>query len=297
MENKDYIYEIRNLNCSYDRKRIVLHIEDLCIPKKNIVFIVGRSGIGKSTILETLGFMNNTIEGVNKEDEVTFMYNGSSVYNVWHKCKNSAVPKLSELRKNFSFIFQQDNLMPNFSAKQNVMITAMLQGKTYKTAEEEADKIIRKLWKDEIENGKELYETTKTFQQNSKLSNVKDRPISEWSGGEKQRLAFARAIIPNFSVLFGDEPTGNLDEKTADCLMSVLKNSVIDKEATAIIVSHDIRLSVKYADRIVFIQSEQNGGGCINNRSIYVYEEDCQKWVCAGNKIENIYDELRIRLQ
>lgn len=300
MENiEKNIYEIENLRCSYDGEDIVLHIEHLDIPEKKIVFFVGKSGIGKSTILETLGFMNNTIniknvnkEDVNREECVTFKYDGESVFNVWRLNSKNRDKALSELRKNFSFIFQQDNLMPNFSAKQNVMITAMLQGKTYKVAEDEADEIIKKLWEGEIDKEKELNETTKNFQQNSKLSNVKDRPISKWSGGEKQRLAFARAIIPNFSVLFGDEPTGNLDSATAVCLMDVLKKAVENK-ATAIIVSHDIKLAVDYADIIVLIlnkptlstMSKRKSVGCINHDSIYKKENNVY-WDHCGEKIE-----------
>ena len=291
--NED-MYVIENLKCSYDGEDIVLYIERLNIPYGKIVFFVGRSGIGKSTILETLGFMNNTIYDSN--DSSKFVYKGENVLNAWKFWNDE---KMSAFKNNnFSFVFQQNNLMPNFSALQNVMITAMIQGKSYMEAEDEAQRIINMLWG--IDAGEER-------------KNEKDKPISEWSGGEKQRLAFARAILPKFSVIFGDEPTGNLDASTAERLMKVLvdslsikKNEEKDNNATAIIVSHDIKLAVDNADMIVFIQnkpvlntiSKRKFIGYINDESIYKKDNDV--WYHLGQKIEKkecIYNELLDKLK
>lgn len=277
MEDDVLLYEIKNLNCSYDKKKIVLHIEQLCIQKGKIVFFVGRSGIGKTTILETLGFMSNTIDGVNKGETFYYNYNGDDVRNVW-----KAKDLLSKLRKNFSFIFQQDNLMSNFSASENVMITAMIQGLSYNDAKDRTSNIFKCLgW--EFEN----------------------KPVMKYSGGQRQRLAFARAIISNFSVIFGDEPTGNLDSESSKELMEVLACNVRNKnKATAIIVSHDIPLAVDYADMIVLIQKKQNGVtdeeyGYIDDKSIYKKDEKTGEWSCCGNGIgkEGLCEELRRKLK
>ena len=141
--------------------------------------------------------------------------------------------------------------MPNFSAYENVMITAMIQGVPYSKARLETEELFKRL---------DLP--------------VDDRPISSYSGGQRQRLAFARAILPNFSVLFGDEPTGNLDARSANDLMRVLLEIVKEKESTAVIVSHDMQLAVDYSDMIVQIQKKDRYDGAgfygvINERSIY----------------------------
>lgn len=256
------IYEIENLKCSYDGKKLVLHIEHLNIPKGKIVFFVGKSGIGKSTILETLGFMNNTIVDVSR-----FVYNGNDVRRAW----NWKDKVLSGFRnREFSFVFQQNNLMPNFSAYENVMITAMIQGMPYEEARQATEKILRD------RDGLDLP--------------VEDRPISSYSGGQRQRLAFARAILPNFSVLFGDEPTGNLDARSANDLMRVLLEIVRKKQSTAIIVSHDIQLAVEYSDMIVHIQEKKretgNGFyGVINDKCIYSKQNG--NWFFLNEKIES----------
>lgn len=257
----EYIFEIENLKCAYsknpDIEHRVLDIERLCIPKGKMVFFVGPSGIGKSTILEVLGFMNDTMVSVDK-----FQYKDKDVSNIWSVWSDE---EQSEFRnKEFSFIFQDNNLMPNFSAYENVMITAMFQGKEWANAEKETRDILE-------------------------LLNVpadEDRSIRHYSGGQRQRLAFARAILPDFAVLFGDEPTGNLDKGSAENVMRILQNKVHERGVTAIIVSHDMRLAEKYADMIVQIQRKPRGVevaaqsdvskyyGCINDKAIYYKGDD-----------------------
>ncbi len=265
----EYIFDIKDMKCSYKKtgalqSDIVLEIDNLKIPQGKVVFFVGPSGIGKSTILETLGFMNKTVSSVSKFD-----YIGKDVSNIW----NWEDEKISAFRnKEFSFIFQQCNLMQNFTAYENVMATALIQG----TSREEARKLANKVLK--------LMD----------LPSNEDRPIYQYSGGQQQRLAFARAILPQFKVLFGDEPTGNLDVKSAENLMTVLIDAIKARQASAIIVSHDMHLAVNYADMIVQIQrvsreSEQIGVehyyGLINDASIY--ENDGTQWSHCGKVFTN----------
>lgn len=253
------------MKCSYKKKGvlksdIVLEIEDLKIPQGKVIFFVGPSGIGKSTILETLGFMNRTVASVAK-----FEYAGKDVRSIW-EWKDK---KISNFRnKEFSFIFQQCNLMQNFTAYENVMATALIQGTPREEARRLANKILKQM----------------------ELPANEDRPIYQYSGGQQQRLAFARAILPQFKVLFGDEPTGNLDVKSAENLMKVLIEAIRERQASAIIVSHDMHLAVNYADMIVQIQcvardSEQIGVehyyGLINDSSIY--KCDGNQWLHCGN--------------
>jgi ABC-type lipoprotein export system ATPase subunit len=236
------LFEISHLKCSYDRtvENAVLTIDHLVIPQGKVVFFVGPSGIGKSTILETLGLMNNTIA----ETEI-FLYDGISLHSLWQQDDDS----LSAFRReNFSFIFQQCNLMQNFSALENVVAPALIQCKDSAKAYKDAEDLLRQM---EVLDG----------------SLSCDRPVYEFSGGQQQRIAFARAILPDFKVLFGDEPTGNLDPGSADTLMRILMDSVHGKKATAIIVSHDMKLATAYADVIVRVY-RKDGHGMIDSSSV-----------------------------
>lgn len=239
---KDYsLYDIANLRCSYDKNyqegasRVVLEIKHLVIPRGKMIFIVGESGIGKSTILETLGMMNNTIV---PDAETRFVFwdeheQETNLKEMW--TKNDHV--LSDFRmKNFSFIFQSTNLMKNFTAFENIAFTRMLQGYTQFSS----------------------FQRTKKIMADLGLEHVDERRMAqELSGGQQQRLAFARAIIPEFTVLFGDEPTGNLDAENAVRVMEILSRKLTEHEgACAIIVSHDMHLAVTFADVIIKIRKE-----------------------------------------
>ena len=120
------LFEISDLKCSYDKNyrtgesKIVLEIHDLLIPKGKKIFIVGESGIGKSTILEVLGLMNNTIvpDGNTK---FVFYADGNTPIDLLGLWKRNSDKELSEFRlKHFNFIFQSTNLMRNFTAYENI---------------------------------------------------------------------------------------------------------------------------------------------------------------------------------
>ena len=257
------------MKCSYKQKGalqsdVVLEIEDLKIPKGKIVFFVGPSGIGKSTILETLGFMNRTVATVSQFD-----YLGRDVRDIW-SWKDERISAFRN--KEFSFIFQQCNLMQNFTAYENVMATALIQGIPHDEARILANKVLKLM----------------------DLPSNEDRPIYQYSGGQQQRLAFARAILPQFKVLFGDEPTGNLDVKSAENLMTVLIDAIKDRQATAVIVSHDMHLAVNYADMIVQIQRVSRDSGQIGVENYYglindasIYENRDSQWLHCGEAFTN----------
>lgn len=232
------LFEIANLRCSYDKKyregqsRVVLEIEHLSIPRGKKIFIVGESGIGKSTILETLGMMNNTIVP-GGSTRFSFFDDQKEVdlKNMWKKRDKV----LSDFRlKHYSFIFQSTNLMKNFTAYENIAFTRMLQGYSRFSCFQRTRQVLEDLGLEHVEQM---------------------RMAQELSGGQQQRLAFARAIIPDFTVLFGDEPTGNLDAENAVRVMEILTNKLNEHEgASAIIVSHDMHLAVTFADVIVKIR-------------------------------------------
>ena len=235
------LYEIKNLQCTYDKhyvegvSKVVLNIEHLVIPRGKKIFIVGESGIGKSTILEVLGMMNNTIIP-NSETQFHFYQEGNHSTDLLAMWNNNNDDELSDFRrKHFNFIFQSTNLMRNFTAYENISITRMLQGYSQEEAFAKAHQVIKDLNLEEHVN-----ETTMA---------------QDLSGGQQQRLAFARAIIPNFTVLFGDEPTGNLDAENARNAMELLSKKLNEMQgSSAIIVSHDMRLSMDFADVIIKIK-------------------------------------------
>ena len=237
------LFDIAALRCSYDKvyregvSKVVLEIKHLCIPRGKKVFIVGESGIGKSTILEVLGLMNNTIVPDPQTRFVFYTLDGSQVdlLDLW----NGGDDKLSDFRReHFNFIFQSTNLMRNFTAYENISITRMMQGYTREEAFAKAKEVMCDLGLEHVGY---------------------DRMAQELSGGQQQRLAFARAVIPNFTVLFGDEPTGNLDAENAVRAMEMLTAKLSELEgSSAIIVSHDMHLAVTFADVIIKIRKESN---------------------------------------
>ena len=247
------IYEIKNIECKYPKSTLpVLKIEDLNIKENKIIFFIGASGVGKSTILETLGIMNNTICS-NKESKFIFNTENkeTSLLNIWQKGENA----LSKFRRqNLSFIFQQTNLFPHLTVHQNANIVQILQGANYLDANQKSKKIFEKL---------EL-----------KFGINKSPAVTNVSGGQRQRIAFARAISTNYKVLFADEPTGNLDWYNAENLMRILVNEIKTSKNTAVIVSHDITLAAEFADEIIIIEKKEDKDnnyfyGFIGKRQVY----------------------------
>jgi ABC-type lipoprotein export system ATPase subunit len=274
-------FEIKKIKCSYERKKanpkVVLEIDELNIPQGEVVFIVGQSGCGKSTILETLGLMNNTI--LTAETFDILPKDGEKIDGriVW----NESNKKLSEIRKKyFSFIFQDTNLMKNFTIEENAKIPQQIKG-----GQKKYNEIL-----------KEVYSKNDEWQEVRKKQNV-----GELSGGQRQRLAFVRAFLPNFQILFGDEPTGNLDPENADNLMKLVADEIHnDSGKSAIIVSHSPELSIKYADRIVKIhkkeiekEGQKETYGKIDHDSIY--ETRNGQWVHGETEISN--EELQILIK
>lgn len=263
------LFELQNLRCSYDKRyregqsRVVLEIEHLLMPRGKKVFIVGESGIGKSTILETLGMMNNTIV---PGDRTRFVFFDKGDREIDLKAMWTQKDKiLSDFRlRHYSFIFQSTNLMKNFTAFENIAFTRMLQGYSQFSCFQRTKKVLEDLGLEHVEP---------------------ERMAQELSGGQQQRLAFARAILPDFTVLFGDEPTGNLDAENAVRVMEILTRKLDEQEdASAIIVSHDMHLAVTFADVIIKIrkcirpkaheEDEDIAYGVIDDKCIYTPSAD-----------------------
>jgi len=228
--SSNLIFKIKNLECCYFSGKTVLSIDELEIPRGSLIFILGLSGVGKSTFVETLGLMNKTISE-NELTEISFYNNKNQTIPIEKFWKKGDKEISAFRRKYFSFIFQNTNLMTNFSAGENMSISRLINGSPLKEVKAEVLSIMSKL---------------------DLLPDVYDKKVTELSGGQRQRIAFVRAVIAEYSVLFGDEPTGNLDKSTAFKLMGVLK-SYLGKNKTGIIVSHDIDLAIQFADKIIVL--------------------------------------------
>ncbi|MBQ2919114.1 MAG: ABC transporter ATP-binding protein [Bacteroidales bacterium] len=194
---------------------------DFSAEKSEVVSIMGASGAGKSTLLQILGTLSTPDAG-------SLVIDGIDVLQLKGK-------SMAEFRnRKIGFVFQFHHLLPEFTALENVMIPAFIAGRTKAEAEAAAKALLTDLG----------------------LGERFTHKPSELSGGEQQRVAIARALINNPSVLFADEPSGNLDSKTKEELHRLFF-SLRDKYGqTIIIVTHDPDLA-KMCDRSLYMVDGQ----------------------------------------
>ena len=287
------LFDIRQLCCSYDKpfvegkSKVVLEIRRLTLPRGKKVFIVGESGIGKSTVLEVIGMMNNTIVP-GPDTEFRFYSSDGKETDLVRLWQTGSDQELSEFRlKHFNFIFQSTNLMRNFTAYENIAITRMLQGYSREESFQKAHEVLAELglgWLGE------------------------ERLAQELSGGQQQRLAFARAILPDFDVLFGDEPTGNLDPENAMIAMELLSSKLTSmKGSSAIIVTHDMHLATTFGDIIIKVRKQDRGErdedgeiqsfGLIDEHSVFVPDEERKHWSNGTDVIRSEQFETFLRMK
>lgn len=191
---------------------------DIEIKDREVVSIVGASGAGKTTLLQILGTLD-------RPDNGTIFYNGSDISKL--KGRQLAAFRNS----NIGFVFQFHQLLPEFTALENVCIPAYIAGKNKAEAETKAAELLGFL----------------------NLSERLDHKPSELSGGEQQRVAVARALVNGPSVILADEPSGNLDTENKNELHKLFFKLRDTFGQTIIIVTHDRQLAAM-SDRIVQIK-------------------------------------------
>jgi lipoprotein-releasing system ATP-binding protein len=191
---------------------------DLNISEKEVVSIVGASGAGKTTLLQILGTLDNPDSG-------TIFYEGTDI------CRLKGKMLASFRNNNIGFVFQFHQLLPEFTALENVCIPAFIAGKSKSEAENKASDLLSFLG----------------------LSDRLDHKPSELSGGEQQRVAVARALINSPSVILADEPSGNLDSENKNELHKLFFKLRDTFNQTIIIVTHDRQLA-SMSDRILQIK-------------------------------------------
>jgi putative ABC transport system ATP-binding protein len=190
----------------------------LKIGKGDFVAIMGPSGSGKSTAMNLVGSLDVPTKGEIYLDR----------YNIAHLHESD----LAQIRgRKIGFIFQQFNLIPNLTAKENIMLPMVFQET------------------DEYERNKRAEELLKLVE----LEDRKNHYPSELSGGQQQRVAIARALANDPEVVLADEPTGNLDTKTGEIVMKFL-DKLNQKGKTIIIVTHDPDIALKHAKKIYWIK-------------------------------------------
>ena len=202
----------KKLEKSFEGLRVLKRI-DLEIQKGELIAIVGASGAGKSTLLHILG----TLE---RPDSGSLQIGGSEVSTLGSDA-------LAEFRnKNIGFVFQFHNLLPEFSAIENIMIPGFIAKKNEKEIQRKANELLAILG----------------------ISARRDHKPSQLSGGEQQRVAVARALINSPALVFADEPSGNLDSRNATELHNLFFQLKNELNQTFVIVTHNTQFA-DLADR------------------------------------------------
>jgi lipoprotein-releasing system ATP-binding protein len=193
----------------------VLRSLNLKIKKGDSLAILGVSGAGKSTLIHILGMLDHPTEGC-------LSINGMNVFE-WDENKIARFRNSS-----IGFVFQFNNLLPEFNALENTMMPALISGMSKKQAGEKACKLLNEVG---LEH------------------RIKHKP-GELSGGEQQRVAIARALVMEPGILLVDEPTGNLDTETGKKIEDILVNLNATKNITLVTVTHNKLLAERMSDRI-----------------------------------------------
>ena len=206
--------EIKDLKKKFGNLEVLKGV-NLKIEKGEVISIIGPSGAGKTTLLQIIGTLDKPTSG-------TILFNGEDLSKMGSN-------KLSTFRnKHIGFVFQFHQLLPEFTALENITIPALIAGRKRKEAEAEAMELLRIMG----------------------LEERADHKPSELSGGENQRVAVARALINHPDVILADEPSGSLDSKNKEELHRLFF-SLRDKFGqTFIIVTHDEGLA-SYTDRTI----------------------------------------------
>jgi len=219
MEEK--IIQLKNVSKYYEMGESIvkaLDCMDIDIKKGDFVAIMGPSGSGKSTSMNLTGSLDLATKG--------------SIFLDGENIENLEESELAQFRgKKIGFIFQQFNLIPNLTAKENVMLPMLFQDMEKEDRKERAEKLLNAV---ELEDRMEHYP-------------------NQLSGGQQQRVAIARALANKPDIILADEPTGNLDTKTGDKVMDFLTD-LNKKGRTIIMVTHDPELAEKYARTIYSIR-------------------------------------------
>jgi len=199
----------------------VLRGVNLSIPAGQVVALVAPSGAGKSTLLHIAGLLDTPDSG-------RVAVNGEDLSAASDRRRTAA------RRNDLGFVYQFHHLLPEFTARENIVLPQLANAVSRKAAEARADGLLARVG----------------------LSARADHRPSALSGGEQQRVAFCRALANAPSLLLADEPTGNLDPETSETVFAVLMELVRDTGMSALIATHNLELAARM-DRVVRLDSGQ----------------------------------------
>ena len=216
-----HLIEVKDAYKIYNPGENEVHALDgvsLTVDRGEFLMIVGHSGSGKSTLMNMLGLLDICTSG-------EYLIDGKDVSNL-------SDDELSEIRnKEIGFIFQGFNLIPSLTAKGNVELPLIYRGVKKEEREKLSVDALRRVG----------------------LEKRMNHLPSQMSGGQQQRVAIGRALITRPSLILADEPTGNLDSKASDEIVTLLKKSNKDYKQTIIMITHNLEIA-SYADRIITIE-------------------------------------------
>ena len=215
------VLKTTGLRRSFTQADVTIHVlrgVDLSVMPGEIVALLGPSGSGKSTLLQAVGLLEGGFEG-------SIRLQGKEAAELDDEGR-------TEMRRNaLGFVYQFHHLLPEFNARENVILPQLVHGAELEPARTRADELLGKLG----------------------LSDRLEHRPSKLSGGEQQRVAVARALANRPPLVLADEPTGNLDEATADTVLGEFLSLVRGEGSAALVATHNERLAKKM-DRIVRLQ-------------------------------------------
>lgn len=220
---KKTIITAKNIQKAYKDLQVLKGVH-LSIKESEIISIVGASGAGKTTLLQILG----TLDSPDYKSDTELMINGQSIKSL----NNKAIAKFRNT--NIGFIFQFHQLLPEFTALENVCIPAFINNTSKPDAEKRAKELLDYLG----------------------LSDRIHHKPNSMSGGEQQRVAVARALVNNPHIIFADEPSGNLDSESADQLHKLFFKLRDEFNQTFVIVTHNKELAAMADRQLIMVDGK-----------------------------------------
>ncbi|NRB10233.1 MAG: ABC transporter ATP-binding protein [Rickettsiaceae bacterium] len=211
-KDKEYVLKLNNICKDYYQGRSVIEVlkdVNLTVQAGEIIAIVGASGSGKSTLLHIAGLLDKADSG------------NISIAGVLDSKITSYKHAHAIRLQNIGFVYQYHHLLPDFTARENVLMPMLIQGCNIKEMTEKADHLL-----EELGLGKRLYNLP-----------------GELSGGEQQRVAIARAMINQPKIILADEPTGNLDPATAEEVFKMFLKMAKEHGSAIVMVTHNMELA------------------------------------------------------